>query len=157
MSILFDCQVQDATNFLYGAINTIEEQEERQGYTSCTQVTLVSIYIVIHTSLWLHCLNLLHIGKSWILKLTFNGFKQQNMMLCDEKTLLQFWEACLFLMVCWHNDIMKSNANLLWLLDFWFRKNDIIRELWHSCSFWIKWLTALTRVVQPWPSLKENP
>lgn len=55
MSILFDCQVQDATNFLYGAINTIEEQEERQGYTSCTQVTLVSIYIVIHTSLWLHC------------------------------------------------------------------------------------------------------
>lgn len=62
MSILFDCQVQDATNFLYGAINTIEEQEERQGYSSCTQVTLVSIYIVIHTSLWLHCLNLLHIG-----------------------------------------------------------------------------------------------
>lgn len=34
-------QVQDATNFLYGAINTIEEQEERQGYTSCTQVTLL--------------------------------------------------------------------------------------------------------------------
>lgn len=51
MSILFDCQVQDATNFLYSAINTIEEQEERQGYTSCTQVALVSIYIVIHTSL----------------------------------------------------------------------------------------------------------
>ncbi|XP_052717472.1 uncharacterized protein LOC128189763 [Crassostrea angulata] len=34
-------QVQDATNFLYSAINTIEEQEERQGYTSCTQVTLL--------------------------------------------------------------------------------------------------------------------
>lgn len=47
MSILFDLQVQDATNFLYSAINTIEEQEERQGYTSCTQVTLVSTYIVI--------------------------------------------------------------------------------------------------------------
>lgn len=54
MSIfLFDCQVQDATNFLYNAINTIEEQEERQGYTSCTQVTHVSTgtYIVIHTLL----------------------------------------------------------------------------------------------------------
>ncbi|XP_061163104.1 protein rogdi-like [Saccostrea echinata] len=34
-------QVQDATNFLYSAINIIEEQDDRTGYTSAKQVILL--------------------------------------------------------------------------------------------------------------------
>ncbi|XP_056001304.1 uncharacterized protein LOC125664807 [Ostrea edulis] len=34
-------QIQDATNFLYSAMNTIEEQEERDRYTSAKQVILL--------------------------------------------------------------------------------------------------------------------
>ena len=44
ISFFFLWQVQDATNFLYSAIDLIEEQEGRKVFHSSRQVTMVSTF-----------------------------------------------------------------------------------------------------------------